>query len=160
MTTPVRLRPLAVSDAPELTRVLADPDLYTYTGGVPPLEDELVHRFTLLTRGGPADGSERWINDVVLTPTGEAVGYVQATVPAADGPTEIAWVIGVPWQGRGFATAAARLLLERLAGEGVAEVVADIHPDHAASNAVARALGLHPTDEIVDGETRWAGRTG
>lgn len=68
-------------------------------------------------------------------------------------------MVGAPWQGRGFVTTAARLLLDRLAGLGVYGVIAHIHPDHAASNAVARRCGMRPTDQVVDGEVRWAGTT-
>jgi RimJ/RimL family protein N-acetyltransferase len=39
--------------------------------------------------------------------------------------------------------------------QGVAEVVAHIHPEHSASNGIARSLGLEPTDVFVDGERRW-----
>ena len=38
---------------------------------------------------------------------------------------------------------------------GVGPVYAHVHPDHRASAAVAAAVGLTPTDEIVDGEVRW-----
>jgi len=30
-----------------------------------------------------------------------------------------------------------------------------VHPDHAASQGVARAIGLGPTRTMVDGEVRW-----
>lgn len=154
----IRLRPLRVDDAAEMARVLADPDLYTFIGGEPPTEEDLTAQYGVQARGWPPDRSEQWINDlIVLEPAGEAVGYVQATVPQDGGPAEIAWVVGAPWQGRGFATTATRLLLERLAGLGVGEVIAHIHPEHAASNAVARRCGLRPTDEVVDGEVRWTG---
>lgn len=36
MTTSIALRPLSVTDAPEMAAVLADPELYRYTGGEPP----------------------------------------------------------------------------------------------------------------------------
>ena len=36
-------------------------------------------------------------------------------------------------------------------------LVADVHPEHTASQRVAQAIGLTPTDEVVDGEDRWAG---
>jgi RimJ/RimL family protein N-acetyltransferase len=88
----------------------------------------------------------------------EPIGFVQATVPVNGGPTEVAWVIGRPWQGNGYATAAARLLLDDLAGRGVTAVMAHIHPAHVASQRIAQHLGLTPTGVVVDGETRWVGR--
>ncbi len=38
---------------------------------------------------------------------------------------------------------------------GAAELIAIIHPRHEASMALARGLGLRPTDVVVDGEIRW-----
>ena len=32
-----------------------------------------------------------------------------------------------------------------------------IHPEHEASQRIARHLGMEPTDTVVDGEVRWAG---
>ncbi|MET4925960.1 GNAT family N-acetyltransferase, partial [Streptomyces sp. PSRA5] len=50
----------------------------------------------------------------------------------------------------------ARGLVGRLAERtAVRDIVAHVHPDHAASEAVARAAGLEPTDEWHEGEVRW-----
>lgn len=152
------LRPLRVDDADAMAPVLADPDLYEFTGGTPPGAEELRQRYEILTRGHSEDGAERWRNwVVVLEPEGRPVGYVQATVPADGGPTQVAWLIGTPWQGRGLAKEAARRLVAELRGMGVRRFVADVHPAHTASQRVAAAIGLAPTDELVDGEVRWAG---
>ena len=40
---------------------------------------------------------------------------------------------------------------------GAKQVIAHIHPDHEASVAVARRIGMSPTGEVVDGEVRWEG---
>ena len=46
--------------------------------------------------------------------------------------------------------------MDWLLASGTADaVVAHIHPDHAASVAVARAAGLAPTAERHDGEVVW-----
>ena len=52
---------------------------------------------------------------------------------------------------------AARGVRDWLRDHGVARFVAHIHPDHAASAAVARQLGLAATGERRDGEVRWVG---
>lgn len=141
-----------------MATVLADPSLYEFTGGEPPSVSELEERYTYQTRGGPADGCEEWVNlVVVLDPDAQPMGYVQATIPTNGEPTEIAWVIGQPWQGQGYATRAAQLLVDHLAGRGVQALVAHIHPHHSASQAIASRLGLRPTAVVVDGETRWEG---
>lgn len=152
------MRPLRVDDAAEMSIVLADRSLYRFTGGSPPTPQELSSLYQVQTRGGSADGTERWINSAVVV-EGALVGYVQATVPVAGGPAEIAWVIGREWQGRGYATQAARLLAQGLAAGGVDSMIAHIHPQHEASERIAVRLGMSPTDVVVDGETRWEGRT-
>ena len=71
-----------------------------------------------------------------------------------------AWVVFSPFQGRGYAREAAVVLVEWLLASGAADaVVAHIHPEHAASEAVARAAGLERTDEWHDGERRWRADT-
>jgi RimJ/RimL family protein N-acetyltransferase len=39
---------------------------------------------------------------------------------------------------------------------GIGYITAHVHPEHAASAAVARKAGLRATDAIYDGERRWA----
>lgn len=156
MSVTVSIRPLEVADAREMAGVLAHPDLYVFTGGGPPSRSDLERRYALQSQGRSPDGTERWINRVVMAGNGQcAVGYVQATIPVGGGPAEIAWVIGRAWQGRGYATEAASLLLGELCGQGVHQIVVHIHPDHEASQRVARRLGLRPTQTTIDGETRW-----
>lgn len=154
-----RLRPLTVDDAAEMTRVLADPGLYEFTGGEPPTRDGLERRYRAQAAGRSPDGTQRWINEAVVV-DGALVGYVQATVPVDGGPAEIAWVVGAPWQGRGYAAAATGLLLDRLADDGVDSVIAHIHPRHVASQRVAARVGMSVTDVVVDGEVRWHRRNG
>ncbi|AWS41783.1 GNAT family N-acetyltransferase [Streptosporangium sp. 'caverna'] len=93
------------------------------------------------------DGSEGSSGSDPLT------GYVQATVTPAE--ASVAWVVGVPWQGRGIAGEAALALVAWLRERGVSTIVATVHPDHAVSSAVARRAGLVPTDARVDGEVVW-----
>lgn len=148
------LEPLSPAHAEEMAPVLADPALHRFTGGVPATVDELRERYARQAVGRSPDGRARWLNWVVRH-EGAAVGHVQATVlDAAAGPVaELAWVIGVVHQGRGFAREAAAAVVAALPAGAV--LVAHIHPDHAASAAVARALGLRPTGVVVDGEVRW-----
>jgi RimJ/RimL family protein N-acetyltransferase len=89
----------------------------------------------------------------------QAVGTVQATVTTRDGRSTAAaaWVIGVDWQNQGFASEAARALVEWLQQNGADEVIACIHPDHRASAVVATRAGLRPTSEERHGEQVWRG---
>lgn len=155
------LEPLRVDHAAEMATVLDDVRLHTYTGGSPCSEARLRRTYERQVRGGPDDGREVWLNWVVRDDaTGRPIGYVQATVTVTDddrrGPlAHLAWVVGVEHQGRGVASRSAAAVVGWLGGQGVTAHVADVHPEHIASQAVARRLGLRRTEEVVDGEVRW-----
>jgi RimJ/RimL family protein N-acetyltransferase len=160
VTERLELVPLRVDDAEEMVAVLVDPALYRFIGGEPPTLDTLVARYGAQLAGGPSDGREAWHNWIVRErSSGAATGFVQATIvePIDDAArsAEIAWVIGTPWQGRGYATEAARALVAWLESGGVSSIVAHVHPDHGASALVAERAGLEPTDVMVDGERAW-----
>jgi RimJ/RimL family protein N-acetyltransferase len=86
---------------------------------------------------------------------GGAAGTVQATISGGGRSAEIAWVVGAPWQGRGYASEAARALVGWLDRRGVRVITACIHPRHDASAAVAGRAGLSPTADSRDGERVW-----
>ena len=113
--------------------------------------------YTRQSAGKSADGTEEWHNWIVrLRPDGTAIGFVQATIVDAGAVASVAWLIGVPWQGRGFAVEAVRALVSWLDRRGIRTVVAHIRPDHHASGSVAARAGLEPTDELDDnGEQIW-----
>ncbi|MET8690311.1 GNAT family N-acetyltransferase [Streptomyces sp. NPDC004732] len=153
------LVPLRVEHADEMAAVLGDPALHTFIGGAPDDVEALRARYRRMLAGSPDPGVS-WCNWVLRLRTEDGpslVGTVQATV-VPEGHAEIAWVVGTPWQGRGFASEAARGLVEWLAGQHVRTVAAHIHPDHRASAAVARSAGLAATEVIQDGEIRWEAR--
>lgn len=150
------LRPLGAGDVDALFPLLDDPSLHVFTGGAPRTQEELARWVELVAVGRSPDGTERWCNWVVLRLDDEAVvGTVQATIVGDE--ASIAWVIGSGFQGQGYAKEAAACMSSWLR-TGVGHLRADIHPDHRASQAVARSLGLEPTQEITDGEVVWRTR--
>jgi RimJ/RimL family protein N-acetyltransferase len=160
ITDRLDLLPLRAEHADEMAGVLADPALYAFTGGDPPTTLALRARYKRQVAGS-GDPAERWYNWVISLRGARCLcGIVQATVttepPAGAVVAEVAWVVGVPWQGKGIATEAARALVGWLARWPVGRVIAHIHPDHQASAAVAAACGLAPTDQCQDGEIRWS----
>ena len=151
------LQPLRVDDAGEMVVVLADPGLHEFTGGRPATRDELRSRYAdwVVGSGSP---DELWLNWIVRRRTdATAVGTVQATVehPDAEAIAFVAWTVGVPWQRQGYAVEAAVALVKWLVDRGVGSIVAHVHPEHAASAAVAARAGLRQTSEVVDGEVVW-----
>lgn len=148
------LTPLRVTDATEMVGVLADADLYRFTGANPPDLEELESRYRAQVIG-PARQDEAWHNWILrLAPARIAIGFVQATVIGDS--AELAWVVGTNWQNQGFATEAAKAMREWLTAEGIGEFTAHIHPDHAVSEKVAAAIGLLPTEDVDSvGEVVW-----
>jgi len=153
----VDLTPLTPDDAAEMVDVLAGDELYAFIGGSSPTSDELHAQYTRQAVGQSADGTEEWHNWIIRTrPYGRAMGFVQATITDQGRQAEIAWLIGLAWQRRGYATEAAKAMVAWLDANGVVTITASVHPDHVASESVARRAGLLPTDRCIDGERTWS----
>ena len=95
-------------DAGDLFGLLRDPALRRFTGGAPPTSvDDLRERIRVQEGRRSPDGDELWLNWTLrLRSSGQAVGYVQAGV--REGRADLAWVVGTPFQNRGYATEAGR----------------------------------------------------
>ena len=151
------LNPMVQGDASELFGLLKEPALYGFTGNEPPSNaDELRERIRLWEGRLSPEEDELWLNWTIrLRSSGQVVGYVQASVRGES--ADLAWVIGLSFQNRGYATEAVRRaaawILEYL---NLAQLRAAIHPDHTASHRVAAHIGLRPTGQLSDeGEQLW-----
>jgi RimJ/RimL family protein N-acetyltransferase len=154
-TERLRLDPLRVEDADEMVAVLDDERLHEFTGGRPATLAELRRHYARLLGGSPKT-DEVWLNWIVRRRSdSQPVGTVQATLRDGGQTALVAWVIGVEWQQQGFASEAARALVDWLREEGVHQIAARIHPAHVASGAVAARAGLEATEEEVGGEQVW-----
>ncbi len=158
-TSRLTLEPLRVAHAEEMAELLDDTSLHEFTGGEPQTVDQLRSRYSRLVLGESPDGEQGWLNWIVRERVGgAAVGTLQAGLRDASGvmSAELAWVIGSRYQRLGYAKEAASGAIDWLRQRDVRVFVAHVHPEHAASMAVVRHLGLEPTEVSVDGETRWA----
>ena len=150
----LRLAPLTPADVDELFVLLDDPRLHAFTGGEPRTREELSRWLAFVRPGRSPSGDEVWCNWIIRRrEDGVAIGTAQATIIGDEGT--LAWVIGIGWQGQGFAKEAARAVAAWLRSRGISRLRAHIHRDHFASNAVARSIGLIATNELVDGEVVW-----
>jgi RimJ/RimL family protein N-acetyltransferase len=151
---------IARDDVDDLVRMLLDPALYEYIGDAPATAGAARERAERWLRGS-ADPDIRWINYVARRrDDGRLVGLAQATARRADGSRfgscEIAYLVDPPAQGHGFGTEMMRGFCAELhATLNPAELVAHIYPGHAASEGIAKAVGLAPTGDEVDGERVW-----
>jgi RimJ/RimL family protein N-acetyltransferase len=84
VTRRLTLVPLAAAHADEMAAVLADPDLYAFTGGSPPAVHQLRARYERWIAGS-SDPAESWCNWVIeLRGQRCLAGTVQATVTTGD----------------------------------------------------------------------------
>lgn len=152
------LEPLRVDHAGEMAPALDDIRLHEFIGGRPATRDELRSRYAAQVVGHSPDRLQGWLNWITRDRrTGEPAGTVQATLTRDGSRTtaELAWVTAVAQQGRGYASEAAIALAGWLQRMGVDTLIAHINPAHQASASIAQRLGMHATEVMVDGETRW-----
>jgi RimJ/RimL family protein N-acetyltransferase len=160
VTDRLRLEPLRVEHAAEAVTILGDTRLHEWTGGEPPSLDELTARYGRQAAGQSPDGTRGWLNWMLRRLSdGQLVGTVQATLYRFEPgrlEAELAWVIGADYQRKGYGREGALAMSGWLKASGVTRLTAHIHPGHDASNAVARSLGLVPTDVVHDAEVLWS----
>ena len=135
------LRPLQAADEPAILRYCSDEALARYTLNIP-------HPY-------PPEAARDWL---AMSGRKAALGLGRTwalTLPTRDGPApllgvislhwhgELAWWVGVPWQNRGLATRAARLVsafaFEQLR---LPALTARHMPDNLASGRVMAKLGM------------------
>lgn len=137
-------------DAAVWHRLFDDPAVMEFHGGAS-LSPAEYEEFTGRQRNHAAEhGFCLW---TVLDAGGEPVGFTGAQHWPRDwGPTgeiEIGWRLGRAHWGKGYATAAAELALERLRAAGVRHVVAMVREDNGRSVAVTRRLGMRPAETYL-----------
>ncbi|MSQ24528.1 MAG: N-acetyltransferase [Chloroflexi bacterium] len=155
------LSPMVASDADELFELLVEPSLYEFTGGAGPVSvEELREQLRKWESRHSPQGNELWLNWTLrLRGTGTLVGYVQASIRGSR--AELAWVVGLPHQGKGYASEASQSISEWLRARlGVEELRANIQARHLASQAVARKLGLEKTPKMSGDEEVWSSAPG
>ena len=145
MLTTERLRLRAWTDSPADLARLADlygrEEVTRWLGGgpsVPPAE--LVARWAALH-----DRDERFGCWAIEPPDGPPAGTVLfKPLPNGVGEVEVGWHLHPDSWGHGYATEAARAVVERGFAAGVPEVYAVVRPGNEASMAVCRRLGMVP----------------
>jgi RimJ/RimL family protein N-acetyltransferase len=156
LTQRLELVPLTADDAIDLFPVLHDPALGRWTCDEPPADVHALRTTCEMWSSRRSfDGGELWLNWVARRREDDrAIGHLQATV--GEEGTAVAWVIATPFQGQGFATEAARALIDWLLADlRVSPIVASIHPGNVASQTVARRIDMRPTERLDGGEVIW-----
>ncbi len=123
-------------------RVLSDPAIYEFENHPPESEEWLAHRYELLENRRSPDGTEKWLNWVVRLPSGEAAGYVQATV-LSSGASRVAYELNSCHWRQGIGKCAVTAMLSELrAAYNVHTFIAVFKVENFRSAALLRSLGF------------------
>ncbi len=149
----ITLEPQVAAHAAEMFVVLQDPRIYEYENEPPASEEWLRERYAKLETRRSRDGSEHWLNWIVRIGSGEAIGYVQATVEPA-GRAHIAYVFASRWWGQGLAHEAVRAMMDELGDAyGVRHFVAVFKRRNERSRSLLRRLGFEAVSlPDIDGD--------
>jgi RimJ/RimL family protein N-acetyltransferase len=146
-TDRLRLRPWTTSpaDLARLTDLYGRDEVSRWLGGTPKLPPaELVDRWATVYRLDDRFGC--WAIEC-------AAGTVAGTVlfkplPNGVGEVEVGWHLHPDSWGHGYATEAARAVIDRGFDAGLPEVYAVVRPGNTASLAVCARLGMEPLGRL------------
>lgn len=156
------LRPFVDDDASEVLDIHSRLDVIRWLGTQPPIpmathEEALAWIDGWRTmEGGPYDVGLA----IEIRGTGVSVGAVMIIpLPHAEhDERQIGWQVHPDAAGRGYATEAARAMLDQVFASGLDEVWCDMFADNVPSAKVAERLGLTPLGMVPDpwyeGESR------
>ena len=126
-------------------------DLYSrdavtrWLGGSPKLPPAvLLERWSAVSAQNPLFGS--WAIDPLVGPVAGTV--LLRPLPNGVGEVEVAWHLHPDSWGQGYATEAARAVIDRGFDAGLPEVYAVVRPGNTASLAVCGRLGMRPLGRL------------
>lgn len=141
------LEPQVAAHAREMFAVLSDPAIYEFENDPPVSEHWLHERYRRLESRGPKDGAEKWLNWIIRVPTGEAVGFVQATV-LHDGTSLVAYELNSHYWRQGIGSSAVLAMLAELQAQyGVQKCVAILKARNYRSLSLLLKLGFSQADQ-------------
>jgi RimJ/RimL family protein N-acetyltransferase len=142
-TERLRLRPwtTSASDLARLTDIYGRAEVTRWLGGPPQLTaEQIVARWEAVSAVDDRFGC--WA--IELADGGVAGTVLFKPLPNGVGEVEVGWHLHPECWGHGFATEAARAVIERGFADGLPEVYAVVRPGNEASSAVCRRLGMTP----------------
>lgn len=142
-TERLRLRPWTIgsTDLARLSDIYGRPEVTRWLGGAPSVTPaELVARWAAVHRL-----DARFLCWAIERPDGIPAGTVLLKLlPHGVGEVEVGWHLHPDSWGHGYATEAARAVVDRAFALGLPEVYAVVRPGNAPSMAVCRRLGMTP----------------
>ena len=151
-TPRLRFREMTPADVDAMAALLGDPDVMRFYPA--PKTREQAEAWIAWNQANYArHGYGLWI---IETLAGDFVGDCGLTWQQVNGESklEVGYHVATRWQGRGFATEAARACRDYArAHVDTSELVAIVHPDNRASQRVAEKIGMHRVEDDRGGPT-------
>jgi RimJ/RimL family protein N-acetyltransferase len=141
------IRPPELGDFDSAKAIWCDPRVRRYTGGVPSQETFERSFYDDLALAVTAYGYRTIIERSSGAHVGDC-GLIQKTVESQS-EVEVTYFFNADHWGRGFATEAARAMLDHGRALGLGRIIALIHPDNEASARVARRLQMRHERDVV-----------
>jgi RimJ/RimL family protein N-acetyltransferase len=135
----LRIRPFVADDWRSLHAYMSDPDVTAYLPGG--LNEKQAKEFVAANAIGGREPFDAYA--LVLAADNALIGHVYFHPWFGLRTYEIGWVVRTDQQARGYATEAARALLDHaFESLGLHRVIASCHAENAASRRVMEKLGM------------------
>ncbi|EHR50718.1 acetyltransferase, ribosomal protein N-acetylase [Saccharomonospora marina XMU15] len=144
-TRRLTLRPISAGDLDHVHDYLSREDVCRYLLHEPLSRQEVAAKLVAAEQRSAMGGDGDFARlAVVRDEDGVVVGDVMLNIVSVEAATtEIGWVYSPDVSGMGYATEAARALLEyAFATLGAHRVIAQLHPDNTASSRLCQRLGM------------------
>ena len=150
------LRPFALEDAAEVTRLVSDRRIADTTINIPHPYDESTARAWISTHAEVAERDEGLTLAVTERGSGRILGAVGLSITRAHQRGEIGYWIALTDWGRGYATEASRRMLDHAFGPlGLSRVVAHCLTRNEGSRRVMEKLGMQQEGRLRAHIIKW-----
>ncbi len=150
------LRPFALSDVHAVARLAGAREIAQYTLHIPhPYEPQMAETWIASHQERFEDGKGLTLA-VTLKDTGALIGAMGLGIDASNQTAELGYWIGVPYWGQGYATEAARAMVNHgFATLGLHRIHASHLAPNTASGRVMRKLGMTQEGILREHVQKW-----
>jgi RimJ/RimL family protein N-acetyltransferase len=144
-TSRLLLREFTMEDEAALHRLETDPAVRRYMGGGQPTQEETRAFLHRIQHALALDPRPSYTLAMVVRGEGRLMGVVRLTVTNRElGQAELGYRLSPAYWGRGYASEAARALVDfGFSTIGLHRVCALCHPDNSSSQRVMQKVGMH-----------------
>lgn len=145
------LRPLVAADVDDVLAWMGDPEVARYQLYEPRSRAEVEEHVAKAAAATRLAEKGDWV-EFAIERDGRVIGLIYFTISSVDDRTgEIGWALTRAFQGEGYATEAARAVLDLAFGElGLHRVTAELDPRNEASITLCLRLGMRHEAHFVE----------